>query len=249
MSLKRGIFEQFVSDQQKRWREPTSHEFEGSESFHSIQALQDGRFALSEVSVSKSGLHVQNRHGACILQLSSTQRFLKSSTVSLGREVTRVSVPMLWFWTSPQNIHKIIKGFNLRFKTSYDNSHNLSRQFIDFRKLHQLNIYGKGLCDLPIAASRICDKSEEVCVRSCTRNKVLRVDSGFPIYDFVFTSGKDMEDKGSMPEDTQGIRGITSGFGKTNRNTFFNHSSSVPNPSTVLLLTTTAPSMKLTFER
>ena len=54
--LKRGIFEQFVSDQQKKWREPTSHKFEGSESVNSQQTLQDGRFALFEVYVAKKGI-------------------------------------------------------------------------------------------------------------------------------------------------------------------------------------------------
>ena len=57
-----------------------------------------------------------------------------------------------------------------------------------------------GLCDLPIATSGLCDKSEEVCVRSCTRKRVLRVDCEFPNYDFVITRGEDREDKGSMPE-------------------------------------------------
>ena len=61
LSLKRGIFEQFVSDQHKRWREPISHKSEGSEGVHSLQKLQNGRFTLSEVCVSKKGLHVQNR--------------------------------------------------------------------------------------------------------------------------------------------------------------------------------------------
>ena len=149
------------------------------------------------------------------------------------------SVLMLWFGTRSQNIHKIIKGSNLSFEESYDKGHNLSRRFIDFRKQYERNIYGKGLCDLPIATSRLCNKSEEVCVRSCTRNRVFRVDYEFPNYDFVITSGKDREDKRSMPEVIQGIRGITSGFDKTNRNTFFNHSSSAPSTSTVSLLTAT----------
>ena len=83
-------------------------------------------------------------------------------------------------------------------------------------------------------------------VRSCTRNRVLRVDCKFPNYDFVITRGKDSEDKGSMPEFIQRIRGITSGFDKTNRNTFFNPSSSAPSPSTVSLLTTTANSISKT---
>ena len=73
-------------------------------------------------------------------------------------------------------------------------------------------------------------------VISCTRNRVIRVDSEFPHYDFAITKRKDSEDS----EFLQSIRGITSRFDKTNRNTFFNHLSSAPSPSTVLLLTTTA---------
>ena len=110
---------------------------------------------------------------------------------------------------------------------------------MDFGKQYERNIYGKGLCDLPIETSRLCNKSEEVYVRSCTGNRVLRVDCEFPNYDFAITGGKDREDKGSMPEVIQGSKGNTSGFDKTNRNTFFNHSSSAPSTSTVSLLTAT----------
>ena len=152
---------------------------------------------------------------------------------------------MLWFWTSSQNIHKIIKGSNLSFETSDDTGHNLSQRFIDFRKQYEQTIYSKGLYDLPIATSRLCDKSE-VCVGSCNRNRVLRADCEFPNHDLVITRGKDSEDKGSMPEFLQSIRGITTGFDKHNRNTFLDHSSSAPNPSTVSLLTSTANSISKT---
>ena len=76
LSLKRGFFEQFVSDQQKRWRKPTSHKLEGSESIHSLQTLQDGRFALPGICVAKRGLHVQNIREECILQGSSIKTSL-----------------------------------------------------------------------------------------------------------------------------------------------------------------------------
>ena len=79
---------------------------------------------------------------------SSTQRFTKISTVSFGRKLVRVPVPMFWFGTSSQNIHKIIKGFNLSFETSDEKAHNLSRRFIDFGKQYERSIYGKGLCVL-----------------------------------------------------------------------------------------------------
>ena len=70
--------------------------------------------------------------------------------------------------------------------------------------------------------------------------EILSVDCEFPNYHFVITSRKDREDKGSMPEVIQGIKGNTSGFDKTNRNTFFNHLSSAPRTSTTSLLTITA---------
>ena len=193
----------------------------------------------------KKGIRVQNRPEGCILQRPSTQRFTKISTVSLGRILVRVPVPMLSFGTSSQNIHKIIKSTNLSFETSDDKRHKLSRRFIDLGKQNERNIYDKGLCDLPIATTRLCDKSEEMCVRS-TRNRVPKIDCEFPNYDFIITTGKDREGKGSMPELIQSIRGITSGFDKTNRNTFFNHSSSAPSPSTGLFLPTTANSISKT---
>ena len=49
-----------------------------------------------------------------------------------------------------------------------------------------------------------------------------------------------------MLEFLQGIRGITSGLDESNRNTYFNHSSSALSPSTVSLLTTTANSISKT---
>ena len=99
------------------------------------------------------------------------------------------------------------------------------------------------LCDLPIATSRLCDKSQEVFVRSCARNSVHRANCEFPIYEFVITRGKNSEDKGSTLEFIKSIRGITSGFDEANRNNFFNHSSSAPSPSTVSLVTKTANSI------
>ena len=51
-----------------------------------------------------------------------------------------------------------------------------------------------------------------------------------PNYDFVITREENREDKRSVPEFIQSFRGITSGFVKTNRSTFFNHSISAPSP-------------------
>ena len=49
--------------------------------------------------------------------------------------------------------------------------------------------------DLSIETSRLCNKSEEVCVRSCTRHRALWVDCEVPNYDFLITKGKDSENK------------------------------------------------------
>ena len=62
--------------------------------------------------------------------------------------------------------------------------------FIDFGKQYERNIYSKGHCDLSIATCRLCDELEEVCVRSCTRSRVVRVDCELPNYNFVITRGQ-----------------------------------------------------------
>ena len=90
LSLKRGIFDQFVLEQQKRLREPTSHKLEGSELVHSLQTLEDERFALSEACVANRGLHVQNRPEGWIFQCSFTQRYTKIRTVFLDIELQNV---------------------------------------------------------------------------------------------------------------------------------------------------------------
>ena len=62
LSLKRAILSSlFLINKKDVWRELTSHKFEESESVQSLQKLQDGIFALSEICVAKRGLHVQNR--------------------------------------------------------------------------------------------------------------------------------------------------------------------------------------------
>ena len=81
-------------------------------------------FALSGVYVANGELHVQNRSEGCILQCSSTQRFTKSSTLSLGRELVRIPVSLFWFGTSSQNIQKIIEVSSLSFETCYDKRHD-----------------------------------------------------------------------------------------------------------------------------
>ena len=150
LSLKRGIFEQFVSDQQKRWTEPTSHKFEGSGSTYSLQTLQYGRFALSEVCFAKRGVHVQNRPWGWIRQRSSAQRFTKISTTFLGRELP-VSV---------------LRRLMIRVIIYLD---GLLTLWNSTRKIFMVNYSVTFLL-----LSRLCDKSEEVCIRYYTRNRVDR---------------------------------------------------------------------------
>ena len=59
-------------------------------------------------------------------------------------------MPMFWFENSSQNIDKTIEGSSVRFKTTYDKRHNLSQRFTDSVEQYKQNIFGKGLCDLPI---------------------------------------------------------------------------------------------------
>ena len=88
-----------------------------------------------------------------------------------------------------------------------------------------------GLYDLPIGTFRLCDISENICVRSYIRNRVLGIDCEFSNYEFVITNEKDTEVKGSVSKVVQVIRRITYGFDKNSRSPFFNHSSSAASSS------------------
>ena len=190
---------------------------------------------------------MQNRPEGCTLQRFSTQRFMKVSTVSLGRKLVRVPVPMLWFGTSSHNIHKIIKGSNLSSETSDD--------ITVIIYLDDLLILGKSISEILTARDSVIFLLQHlgfvISLKKCVLDPVREIELlGLILNSHAMTlslpNEKIVKDKRSIPEFLQSIRGITSGFEKTNRYNFFNHSSSTPSPSTVLLLTTTANSISKT---
>ena len=79
----KGGFLSFSSSS-KKWRQPTSHKFEGYKSIHSTQTLQDVEVRL----------YMQNRPEGCIFECSSVQRTAEISTVYFGKELVRVLVSM-----------------------------------------------------------------------------------------------------------------------------------------------------------
>ena len=93
----KGGFLSFSSSS-KKWRQPTSHKFEGYKSIHSTQTLQDVEVRLHMqnrcLCVAKGRLYVQNRPEGCIFECSSVQRTAEISTVYFGKELVRVLVSM-----------------------------------------------------------------------------------------------------------------------------------------------------------
>ena len=69
----RGISEQHFSYEKDRWGKPSSDKSEKTQCIHLLRALQNGRFALSEISSRRKRLLVQNRSQRRLLCNSSHQ--------------------------------------------------------------------------------------------------------------------------------------------------------------------------------
>ena len=77
--------------------------------------LQNKRFAKSEIHVAKRRIHVQARLKRCIFFSSLGKTFKAVRSLSLVRKLARAPLPLLWFWTSTANIHKIDKSVSNNF--------------------------------------------------------------------------------------------------------------------------------------
>ena len=77
-------------------RGETSNNSETSKCVYTIQSLQNGRIAKSEIFVTRGRLYVQARSKGCILLCSFTEKLKEIRSVLLVKELIRISVPMFW---------------------------------------------------------------------------------------------------------------------------------------------------------
>ena len=151
----------------------------------------------------------------------------------MGRKLVRVPLPLFCTRPSNKSSYQVIKGSNVTAKALDDSGNNIPGRSINFREYYGRDTRSTGLRNISATAPRICDKFQEVCFRTNSRNRVSGCDCKLKDNDIVFTSGKGSENKESV---SGGVQSTRDNFVRTNMfvgNINFHYSSY--SPSTYLV--------------
>ena len=240
--LRGGIYKQCVFGPEKRWETTPSHKFEGTESFHSLRALQDGRLTLFKRYSATRRLHVQNRLEGCIFQRFFGYRFTEVCSFFMARRSLRIQLSMLRSSTRPTLFHKIVEGTCCSSSKAGHQISNLSRRPSHSGVLRRGSDSGKGYNNICIATLGLCDKSKEMCNVTSTEDNISGPGSKFEYYDFSIDSRKVVKSKVPMFSFACKSKDVNIGVNKINRTVVLDCSSSHASQTTISISSTTTNS-------
>ena len=105
----------------------------------------------------------------------------------MGRKLVRVPLHLFCTRPSTKSSYQVIKGSNVTAKALDDSGNNIPGRSINFREYYGRDTRSTGLRNISATAPRICDKFQEVCFRTNSRNRVSRYDCKLKDNDIVFT--------------------------------------------------------------
>ena len=224
---KRGIFEQPFSSKEEGSGPKACHKSEISKFFYPIPSFQDGGFTKSQIYAAKGRLHVQTGSQGCILLHPNRREFQKVSSISVVRELVRVSLPVLWFGSSTENFCKIVKSSHFYLTQDQYKNNNLSRRYAANGAYIRGNNDESGHSNLPLAASGICHKLGKVCVNTSEGDRIFGSQHKFHNNGNFFHPRKIPESKIRMSEIDRPENSIDFRINKTNWIVDVNNSSSI----------------------
>ena len=234
------VHQQFVFSGQKRWWSSSSHKPETSQSICTLSTLQNGGFALPEVSVARGGLHVQTGFKRCLLFSPIAQRFQEADTLSLVRESLRIPVSMFWaractkiFYQNSEGTHSItqqVKHQSNYISGRHDNDGIFNRSIVNSQR-HS---------NIPPATLGFHYKFKEISASSNSRDGILRFDNRFCGDDPIFYKTKIAQNNVVVFTDIQRSQSVDFRINKVDRSDVLHSSSSFACTNSISLFTTTA---------
>ena len=168
------VKEEFLSSLflvKKEWGAKASNKSKASKCVYTIQSLQNGSIAKSEIFVTRGRLYVQVQSKGCILLRSFTRNLKEIGSVPLVTKLIRISVLMFWLGSCPTNFHKIIKNPNCNFAShKYKNDYLLGRHASN-GSLHRGHEHVSRRRNL-VTTSEFCNKLEKVCFDTSAGNRI-----------------------------------------------------------------------------
>ena len=101
-----------------------------SQQIYSIQAFENGRFALLEKTSRRKQFFLQDRSKRCLFLSTTVHEVKKFCEVCLFGKSLRVSLPFFWIRACSQDIFKTIKGTNSSTEVAEHSFSDISRRFI-----------------------------------------------------------------------------------------------------------------------
>ena len=217
-----GVSEQHFSCGKERWRKPYCDKSEKTQCSHPLRALQNGRFALSEISSGTKRLPVQDRSQRRLLCNSSQQTVIKICEIQVVRQPLRVSLSLLWFRVSSKSFYQITKNPNCSFETNKHSNNCSSGGYVTDGVGLTGNYSSKGYIDFSVAKFRVCHKFEKVNLTPSKTVGISGVTDKYSGNDTVSLRRKTDSYNSIISEGLLSTQNFNIKFNKVNWPTFFN---------------------------
>ena len=199
-SIPRSISEQYSAAKKEEWGKSFLYKLKSSQQVYSIQAFQNGRFALLEIPSRDKRFSLQDRSEKCLFLSATVCELKKVCNICLVGKALRLSLSLFWIRAGSQDIFKTIKGINSSIEVAEHSSSHISRRYSSDGK----NIRGKfnepRHIDFSASTSGFCHKPEKISSETITTNRVFRPKTRYPHHDFGNIRGNDRKGNFEMTE-------------------------------------------------
>ena len=159
----------------KEGRVTTTHsEFKKLKPVCSIRTFQNGKFKGCEKHHRDERPNGKNRPEGRILHSSFKPRIQEICQVSMGGEALRVPLPLFRLRAGPKIVYKTSKGPSVNATAHKHKDHYIPRRHVAVRGVHGGDHNSKGLNNLPVRKSGVCNKLPKVGVTTHSEHRVFR---------------------------------------------------------------------------
>ena len=190
--------------------------------YYSVQAFQNGRFALFEIPSREKRFSLQDRSEGFLFLSATVHELKKVCEICLVRKSLRVSLPLLWIRACSQDIFKTIKGTKSSTEAAEYSSNDTSRRYSSNGQNIRGNFNESRHIGFSASTSEFCHKSEKISSETITTNRVFRPKNRCPHHDFDTNRGKYRKGNSEMPESPFSLSNQCFGIKKIDRSDVLN---------------------------
>ena len=242
LSYPRSVSQQYLSCWKEGWGKETRDKSQELKCLYSIPTLQNGGHPFIEGSVEGERFHVQIGHEGCLLLRSVKQEFQKIYSISLGRELVRVLMPLFRFRTSPFNFHQANENSHSFTEKDQYTGNCLFRRYAINEPDTRAYTHEPRHSYFSSSTSGVCGKPEKVGSRTSQNHRVFGSVYKLSGYDNIPPTGENCKNNIQVQRFDQVTPGVDFRVNSVDRSTIINCSSSVACSTSISIPATTTNS-------